>query len=191
MHCHRNSVFLVFTNVGKLLFDPDLRWHRSYLSSMLYEHLWIDAWSVIDKILWRSKNRNLYNILYILILLFNPVALYPGPLSNALIADILLFNRFFVELIGMHSERVSTSLRVNASVMCGNSTVTVRVAAWQVLYGSAFKVYPTPVSNCLNASYGYSSIWDHLKIVLVMPLGSCGATVVVFKICLLIKRKIN
>ena len=35
------------------------------------------------------------------------MALYPGPLSNALIADILLFNRFFVELIGMHSERVS------------------------------------------------------------------------------------
>ena len=72
---------------------------------MLYEHLWTDAWCVIDKIICRSKHRHLYSMLYN-ILLFNPVALFLGSLSNALINDNLLVNRFIVALIGMHSERV-------------------------------------------------------------------------------------
>lgn len=71
-----------------------------------------------------------------------------------------------------------TTPRVNASVVCGNATVSVSVPSWQVMNGAASNVFPTPMRNCSNATYGYNS-WDRSLVVLVVPLGSCGTTIVV------------
>lgn len=88
---------------------------------------------------------------------------------------------FFLHMHYTVNEYV-TYPRVNASALCGNATVTVRVPSWQVMNGVASNVYPTSMPYCSNASYSYSS-WDRTTIVLVVPFGACGATLIVRWIC--------